>query len=166
MVFKKYSFSARKNNVLLSMPQETGKALWFSQFQACPSPQPSICRAFVTNCQFRRWGNGKKTCTGGGELVKTKSGERRFFFNILLKNTPNCIALEIFIKLIFNNLVLKRNEWFLLHHSPIHPSMHRPKKLLATIVIGSHKEEKQSMYGFKGLKKKTLFYVNCCGRKA
>lgn len=45
--------------------------------------------------------------------------------------------------------------------------LYPPKKLLATIVIGSHKGEKQSMYGFKGLKQKTLsFYVNCCGRKA
>lgn len=45
--------------------------------------------------------------------------------------------------------------------------LHPPKKLLAAIVIGSHKEEKQSMYGFKGLKEKILsFYVNCCCRKA
>ena len=44
--------------------------------------------------------------------------------------------------------------------------LYPPKKLFAAIVIGSHKEEKQSIYGFKGLKKKTLFYVNCCGRKA
>lgn len=61
-----------------------------------------------------------------------------------------------------------RNEWFLLHHSPIHNIfLHPPKKLLAAIVIGSHKGEKQSMYGFNSLKQKTLsFYVNCCGRKA
>lgn len=45
--------------------------------------------------------------------------------------------------------------------------LHPAKKLLVAIVIGSHKEEKQSMYGFKGLKEKTLpFYVNCCGRRA
>lgn len=45
--------------------------------------------------------------------------------------------------------------------------LHPHKKLLAAIVIGSHKEEKQSMYGFKGLKEKTIsFYVNCFGKKA
>ena len=43
--------------------------------------------------------------------------------------------------------------------------LHPPKKLFAAIVIGSHQEEKQSMYGFKGLKKKTLFLCELLWQK-
>ena len=82
---KKHSFSARKNNVLPSVPQETGKAFNYGSVNSKRAHPPTpwcICRAFAV-------GNGQKTCAGGGEFVKTRSGERRFFFNISLKNMPN-----------------------------------------------------------------------------
>ena len=46
---------------------------------------------------------------------------------------------------------------FSLHHFPIPQYFLRPsKKLLAAILISSHMGEKQSMYGLKSLKEKTL----------
>ena len=74
----------------------------------------------------------------------------------------NWIALDISIKNIFNNFALQRFVWFSLHHFPIPQYfLHSSKELLASIVISSLMEEKQSMYRLKSLKVKAFsFCVN------